>query len=193
MNADDLALANSLNKTNLYLIGLMGAGKSTVGQLLAQRLGYQFFDTDVLVEQVARQSIATLFATAGEAAFRDLETQVLAELSAYGGMAIATGGGIVLKRQNWSYLHHGVVIWLDASVDVLYERLKQSSDRPLLQTANPQHTLQQLFEQRQPLYAQADVQVTVQAIDTPEQVSNNVLTALRQVITPNRLLSADMN
>ena len=103
-------MSNLLKGVNIYLIGMMGVGKTTVAQILAQRLGYRFFDTDTLLEQVAGRTINEIFASEGEAAFRELETKILAELSAYTKIAIATGGGIVLRQQNWSYLHHGLIV-----------------------------------------------------------------------------------
>jgi shikimate kinase len=130
-----------LKSVNVYLIGLMGAGKTTTGKLLAQQLGYQFFDTDALVEQVAGRCISEIFAESGEAHFRDLETQVLAEISAYPRLVVATGGGMVLKPMNWSYLHHGIVVWLNVDPAHLAERLAADQSRPLLATT-PQTTPQ---------------------------------------------------
>ena len=130
---------NSLPQSlNLYLIGLMGSGKTTIGKALSEKLSYRFFDTDAVIEQAAQQSIAQIFATSGEATFRQLETQVLAELSAYRRLAIATGGGIILDRQNWSYLKHGLIVWLDAPVEDICDRLQGDTSRPLLQGADPQ-------------------------------------------------------
>ncbi|MEN9222156.1 MAG: shikimate kinase, partial [Thermostichus sp. BF3_bins_97] len=131
--------AERLQGVNIYLIGMMASGKSTLGAELAAQLGCQFFDTDVLVEQVAGCPIPQIFADQGEAAFRDLETQVLAQLSSYTRLVIATGGGIVLRPQNWSYLHHGLTLWLDVAPALIWERLcKDPGQRPLLQTHHPQ-------------------------------------------------------
>jgi shikimate kinase len=173
---------NFLKGVNLYLIGMMGSGKTTVGQLLAAQLGYQFVDTDVLIERVAGQPIAQIFANAGEAKFRELESQVLAELSAYSRRTIATGGGIILKRENWSYLRHGIVVWLDVPIEQLQARLQTDTTRPLLLDSDPTAKLQTLLNERQPLYAQADVRVICDSNETPEQVSMLVLEKLRQVI-----------
>lgn len=178
-------LTTRLQGVNLYLIGMMGAGKSTIGKLLSQELGYRFFDTDTLIEQIAQQSISEIFASSGEAAFRQLETQVLSELSSYSRLVIATGGGMVLRQQNWSYLRHGLIVWLNVPVELLYSRLKKDSSRPLLHTDNPQETLQTLLTQRQPLYAQADVHIAVQPGNTPEQVAKQVLTAIPSVLKPD--------
>jgi shikimate kinase len=171
-----------LRGVNLYLIGMMGSGKTTVGELLAAELDYQFFDTDAVIEQVAGQTISQIFAEAGETEFRNLETQVLAELCAYKRLTIATGGGIVLRQQNWSYLRHGIVVWLDVSIDQIHTRLKGDASRPLLQTDNPIEKLQSLMDQRQPLYKQADVRVEYMPGSTPNQVATQVLERIRQVI-----------
>jgi len=172
-----------LKGINVYLVGMMGAGKTTVGQLLATHLGYRFFDTDTAIEQVANQSIPEIFATEGEDVFRQLETQVLSEVSAYRKLAIATGGGIVLRSVNWSHLHHGLIVWLDVPAEQLYVRLcRDSTVRPLLQTADPMNQLVQLLAQRQPLYAQADLHISVQVEETPEQVATKVLEAIPSVL-----------
>lgn len=160
----------------------MGAGKTTVGQLITQSLNYRFFDTDAVIEQATGQSISQIFASTGEAEFRQIETQVLAELSTYFRLVISTGGGIVTQRQNWSYLRHGIIIWLDVPLEVLYNRLKQDTHRPLLQTSDPLARLQLLLQERRPLYAQADVTVEVAPEETPEQVAKRVLEAIPAVL-----------
>jgi shikimate kinase len=168
---------------NLYLIGLMGSGKTTVGKILAARLGYQFFDTDAVIEQAAGQTIAEIFATAGEPSFRELETQVLAELSAYRRLTIATGGGIVLQQRNWSYLQQGLVVWLDVPIAQIYERLQGATEsRPLLQAADLFQKLKTLLEQRYSLYAQADLQIVVPPGETPEQTADHILEAIPLVL-----------
>jgi len=163
---------------------MMGAGKTTVGRLLAKQLNYRFFDTDTLIEQLVGQPITQIFAEAGEPEFRRLESQVLAELSAYKKLVIATGGGIVLERLNWSYLQHGIVVWLDVPIEQIYTRLKSSTSRPLLLTADPLMKLQELLAQRQNLYAQADVQIKVAPGNTPDQVTTQVLQKVAQALRP---------
>ncbi|MGB3309324.1 MAG: shikimate kinase [Nodosilinea sp.] len=177
-----MTLIDRLNGINLYLIGMMGAGKSSTGAALAQTLGYQFFDTDAVIETAAGQPIAEIFATQGEATFRQLETNVLAELSAYRRLVIATGGGIVTQQLNWSYLHHGVVVWLDAPPAVLQARLAGDTDRPLLQGQDWQTKLTTLLAERQPLYAQADVRLTVGAEDNVEAIASRTLALIDQRI-----------
>jgi len=167
-----MTLTERLKGINLYLIGMMGAGKSSTGLALANALGYQFFDTDAVLEAAAGQTIPEIFAQQGESAFRKLETSVLAELSTYRHLVIATGGGVVTRRENWSYLHHGIVIWLDVPIAVLKQRLEGDMGRPLLQHGDWENTLEHLQLERAPLYRQADVQVAV----TPDNDIGEIVT-----------------
>jgi shikimate kinase len=184
---------NLLKGVNLFLIGMMGAGKSTVGKLLAEKLGYRFFDTDEVIEQATGQTIAQIFAESGEEVFRQLETQVLSELSAHTRLAIATGGGIVLNPINWSYLHHGIVVWLDVSPEQLFNRLQQDTQRPLLQTPNPQQTIQEILEKRSSLYQQADLRIDVNSPEPPEQIITRILVELQTIIRPQEQKQYDQN
>ena len=177
-----LQVNNLLQGINVFLIGMMGAGKTTVGHLLARQMGYRFVDTDVLVEKVAGKAINKIFADDGEEAFRQLEGQVLSELSAYPKRIIATGGGIVLQRMNWSYLHYGLIVWLDAPVDVLIDRLQNDTTRPLLQDTNPEQALQKLLDQRRSLYAEADLHIRVNATETPEQIASRIIAEIPTVL-----------
>lgn len=170
-----------LQGTSLYLIGMMGSGKTTIGTLLADRLGYQFFDTDTLIETITQQSISQLFAESGEAIFRQLETQVLSELSSYGRKLISTGGGIVVTPENWGHLRTGVIVWLDVPVAVLCDRLAQDNTRPILQgEVDLTAKLNSLLETRSSLYAQADLRIQIQADETPEMICDRILSALNQ-------------
>jgi shikimate kinase len=177
-----------LRGVNLYLIGMMGSGKSSVGRILAERLDYQFFDSDQLIEQVSKTSIAEIFAQEGEESFRTVETQVLAQLAPYPRLVISTGGGAVLKSENWSYLHHGIVVWLDVPPETLFARVSQDpTPRPLLQQADPLQTLKAIFQERQRYYAQADIRVDADA--PAEEVVQRTLDSLKARIeqdAPNR-------
>ncbi|QLE57791.1 shikimate kinase [Nostoc sp. TCL26-01] len=175
-------MSSLLKGVNVYLIGMMGTGKTTVGNLLAQQLAYRFVDTDEIICQASKKSINQIFAEAGEEAFRQLESDVLAQICAYTQLAIATGGGIILRQENWGYLHHGLVVWLDAPVDLLYARLAEDTTRPLLQEPDPQGKLRSLFAQRTPLYSQADLRITVNEGETPEQIANKVMAAIPSVL-----------
>jgi shikimate kinase len=179
-------LRDRLKGINVYLIGMMGAGKTSVGRFLAQHLDYRFFDTDAVIEQVAKKSINDIFASDGEESFRKLESQVLSELSAYTKLAIATGGGIILKRENWSYLQNGLVIWLDVPVEILIARLQHDTTRPLLKNADMATEFPKRFEQRKPLYAQADLHITVREGQTPEQIATQVIEAIPSVLKPKQ-------
>jgi shikimate kinase len=161
---------------------MMGTGKTTVGRLLAKQLEYGFVDTDDVIVQAAGRSINQLFAEEGEIVFRQLESDILAQVCAYTKLTIATGGGIVLRTENWSYLHHGLIVWLDAPVELLYTRLLEDSTRPLLQDIDPQAKLRSLLEQRQPLYSQADLRITVSEGETPEAIAHKVMEAIPSVL-----------
>lgn len=177
-----------LDGTNVFLVGMMGAGKSTVGKLLAQHLQYHFFDTDDLVERSAGQQISEIFANSGEAAFRKVEHQVLAEVSAYTHLVVATGGGIVLDRMNWSYLRYGIVVWLDVPVDVLHQRLLQSDvKRPLLNAPDPKAVLTEIYTKRRDRYAQADIHLAVTEIDRPQTVCDRLIALMGETIELDRL------
>lgn len=168
-----------LSGVNLYLVGMMGAGKSTVGRLLAAELGYGFLDLDQLVEKVSGMAIPEIFANYGEPTFRKLETDVLAQVASFTRMVVATGGGAVLAQGNWGYLRHGVVLWLDARVETLVHRLeKRRETRPLLGNANNlQDRLESLLAARRNLYAQADVCVDANS-PVPFQVARLALEKL---------------
>lgn len=171
-----------LEGINVFLIGMMGAGKTTVGRLLAQQFGYGFLDTDSVIEQVAGKTITSIFTDEGEEAFRQLESQVLSEVSARTHLVVATGGGIVQRRFNWSYLHYGLIVWLDAPVEVLIERLQDDDTRPLLQGTEPAQALQRLLEERRSLYAEADLHVSINGSDTPEQLTSRIIGEIPTVL-----------
>ncbi|WP_159783327.1 shikimate kinase [Sodalinema gerasimenkoae] len=171
-----------LQGLNIYLVGMMGSGKSTTGTHLAHQLHYRYFDTDSLIEQVAGQSVSEIFAQEGEAAFRQLESQVLSQLSAYQRSVISTGGGIVVDLTNWSYLRYGLVVWLDVAPELLVERLGGDESRPLLQTDDPLQTLQRILDERRSRYEQADLRIEVTSGDSPESVSDRIIAAIPQVL-----------
>ncbi|MDJ0507732.1 MAG: shikimate kinase [Crocosphaera sp.] len=173
-----------LQGLSIFLVGMMGTGKTTVGQKLAQRLNYRFFDSDVLIERVTQQSINDIFATQGEEEFRQIESQILSELSACTKSVIATGGGIVSKPKNWGYLHHGLIVWLDTSIPILTKRLARDNTRPLLQETDLSSKLQSLLEKRRSLYAQSDLQIIINEEQTPEEIVAQILELVPTVIQP---------
>ena len=178
-----------LQGLNIYLIGMMGAGKSTIGPLLADQLSYAFLDTDTTIEKLVGQSISEIFETAGEPEFRQIETQVLAEVSAHIRLVVATGGGIAIERENWNHLHQGLVIWLDPSIDLIVERLQDDTSRPILATPGDLHSkLATIYSARRHRYAEADIHVPIDRNHTSEEIIDRILTTIPTVLkTPTAI------
>jgi shikimate kinase len=155
-----------MQKQNIFLIGPMGAGKSTVGRFLAQRLGYDFLDSDHEIEARTGVTIPMIFDIEGEAGFRDREVSMIDELSQQSNLVLATGGGAVLREENRRVLcSRGFVVYLRASVDSLIQRTKNDRNRPLLQTGNPEQVIRDLLEKRDPIYMElADLVVETQQV-----------------------------
>jgi shikimate kinase len=142
-----------LHRGNLFLVGLPGSGKSTLGRALARRLGMPFVDADTELERRLGVSIPTIFEIEGEAAFRDREEASIAELVVRTGIVLATGGGAVIRTANRERLKaNGTVVYLHAEPTTLRERTRKSRHRPLLNTADPLARLMELYAQRDPLY-----------------------------------------
>ena len=176
------SLWQRLGGRSLYLIGMMGSGKSSTGRPLAERLGYGFVDVDAVIEQVAGSSISEIFAREGEDSFRDLETQVLRSISERHSLVVATGGGIVTRSENWGMMHQGIVIWLDVERDQLLLRLQRDSTRrPLLQVNDPGEAVDAILGQRRPLYNEADLTVVI-GTETADVVADGVLQLLPELI-----------
>ncbi len=143
----------TMGDENIFLVGMMGAGKSTIGRALAERLGRVFIDCDRVMVERTGVPIATIFEFEGEAGFRKREAAVLAELARGRGAVVATGGGAVLLEENRRLLRgHGTVIYLRAKLEHLWERTRRDSSRPLLSTPDPKATLAALLAERDPLY-----------------------------------------
>ena len=141
------------NRRNIYLVGLMGAGKTTVGRQLAKRLGRVFYDTDHEIVERTGVAIPTIFEIEGEEGFRRREAQTLRELTATDNVVLATGGGAVLREENRRCLHDtGWVVYLNVPPLLLYQRTRHDKNRPLLQVANPLARLEELYAVRDPLY-----------------------------------------
>jgi shikimate kinase len=140
---------------NLVLIGFMGCGKSSVGRRVAGLTGHRFLDTDELIVQAEGRSIPEIFATDGETYFRDVEQRVLFDAVGLCGIILSTGGGAVLRPENRATLRRiGVVAWLDAAPDILFERASRSGKRPLLQTENPRQVFDELLATRREIYTE---------------------------------------
>ncbi|MER3433221.1 MAG: shikimate kinase [Leptolyngbya sp. ERB_1_1] len=181
-----------LNGVSVFLIGMMGVGKTTIGQLLAKQLDYEFLDVDQFIEQATGQTVATIFAESGEGIFRQLETATLSQVSARLRRVVATGGGIVMAPQNWSYLRDGVIVWLDVPVEQLQKRLSDDTTRPLLQNQDLTARLTQLSADRRSRYAQADIHIQVMPNETPEQVTARVIDAIAQECEKKRQIDASL-
>ncbi|EIJ33979.1 shikimate kinase AroK [Thiothrix nivea] len=157
---------------NIILVGLMGAGKSTIGRQLARRLNLEFYDSDKVIEERTGVSIPTIFAIEGEQGFRDREEQIIEELCALPGILLATGGGSVLRETNRAHIKAGgCVIYLRASADQLFQRIKHDKNRPLMQTDKPLQTLRDLLKAREPLY----MEVADLIVPTGKQKANIIL------------------
>ncbi|MCM2293500.1 shikimate kinase [Allorhizobium sp. BGMRC 0089] len=149
-----------LGRRRLVFVGLMGAGKSAIGRLVAQNLGLPFIDTDNEIERVSRMTISELFAAYGEAEFRALETRVIKRLLRGGPKVVSTGGGAFINDRTRAQIERGgLSIWLKADLDTLWERVNKRDHRPLLKTENPRSTLEKLMNDRYPIYARADITV----------------------------------
>ena len=171
-------LKQRLGGRSIFLIGMMGSGKTSTGRPLAERLGYGFVDADAVIEQAAGCSIAEMFQRDGEPEFRALEKQVLNSISQRHSLVVATGGGVVTQRENWGLLHSGIVIWLDVVQEQLLKRLQTDKTvRPLLQTADPEAALNELLAKRKGLYAEADLTVVIND-EPPEAVADGIVQLL---------------
>jgi shikimate kinase len=172
---DQPRIIGSVGNGNIFLVGMMGAGKTTVGRALAHRLRRRFVDTDRVIVERTGVPIATVFEIEGEAGFRKRESAILEEVSREPGCVIATGGGAVLATDNRVLMRsRGTVVYLRARLESLWERTRQDTSRPLLATADPRGTLATLLEQREPLYLEAAHLI----MDTGAQSASTLVTRL---------------
>ncbi|KAL7548300.1 hypothetical protein ACHAWF_011588 [Thalassiosira exigua] len=178
-------LSPRLRGCNVYFVGMMGSGKSAVGDALARRMGtYNFLDTDAILERATGMTIPQIFEGEGEEAFREAEAQVLDSVHAHVRCVISTGGGAVLRNQNWSKLQTGLVVYLKVDPEVIMKRI-EGTDRPLLQTDDPLGTLRRLTEERKERYEQADVTVEVTADMDATAVADRCVRTLHDFIDDN--------
>lgn len=184
MSDSGTLLARGLKGINVYLVGMMGSGKSTIGKLIARDLGYRFVDTDTIIEQVTQTTIPEIFAAEGEAGFRAIEAQVLAQVVAFQRTVVSTGGGIVQDDRNWGQMRQGSVLWLDVPLDDLFDRVRGDANRPLLNHPDPKAKLAELLAERRERYAQADARITSTNAESPEATAHHAIEALIQVIKP---------
>jgi shikimate kinase len=158
--SQETGITAALGTRSVVLVGMMGAGKSTIGRRLATRLQLPFLDADTEIEAAAGMSISDIFETHGEPHFRDGEARVIARLLDAGPIVLATGGGAVMREETRRRIRDKAVsIWLKADADVILRRVKRRADRPLLQTADPAATVERLIKEREPVYRSADMTV----------------------------------
>lgn len=166
--SQEAEIISALGTRSVVLVGMMGAGKSTIGRRLSARLHLPFLDADTEIEAAAGMSIPDIFETHGEPHFRDGEARVIARLLDSGPAVIATGGGAFMREGTRSRISDKAVsIWLKADVDIIMKRVKRRADRPLLQTADPVATVGRLIEEREPVYRLADL--TIGSRDVPHE------------------------
>ncbi len=167
---------------SIFLIGMMGCGKSQTGLKLAELLKYKFIDLDSLIEKLAKKSINQIFNYDGEDNFRELETNCLKESIKIPSLVISTGGGIVTKSENWGILRQGIIVWIDLDKDIAIERLKNEIEkRPLLQENNLNDLYMSIFQSRENLYSQADLRIEVKK-ENIEEVAMKIIYAMHKEI-----------
>jgi len=181
------ALGLALERRSVVLIGMMGAGKSSIGRRLAARLGIPFVDADAEIEKAAGMTVPEIFAIHGEPYFRAGEARVIARLLESGPQVLSTGGGAFMNPETRATIRaKGISVWLRATLEVLSRRIKRRTDRPLLKTSDPVATLKRLIEERYPVYAEADL--TVESREVPhDTIVDEILAGLRsRVQLPDR-------
>ena len=175
-------LKEKLGGRNIFLIGMMGSGKSQTGPVLAKMINYAFVDTDDVIEKASKQSISSIFEKDGEKVFRDVEKKVLKEISQHHSLVIATGGGLVTLPENWGILHQGIVIWLDLDLKRSIKRLESDKKRrPLLLGDNLAESFSQIYESRKPIYLESDLRIEVED-QSPYEVATMVAEHLPSIL-----------
>ncbi|HEY7749354.1 MAG TPA: shikimate kinase [Aestuariivirgaceae bacterium] len=168
----------SLNGRSIVLVGLMGAGKSTIGRRLAQKLGLAFVDADAEIERAAGKSVPDIFRDHGEDYFREGERRVIARLLESGSQVLATGGGAYMNKGTRENIERmGIAVWLKADISLLMKRVRRRDNRPLLKSEDPEEVMRQLMAERYPVYGLADI--TVESRDVPHNsIVSDVIRAL---------------
>ena len=167
-------------KKNVALVGFMGAGKTVVGKVLSRQLGMIFIDSDDVIVEREQRAISDIFAKDGEPYFRKVEKEVIKEIAQRDGLIIACGGGVVLDKENMSNLkRNGLVVYLQSSPEVIFERAKNYNHRPLLNVENPKKQIEDTLKARTPLYSQADYTVDTSDL-TIEEVVNKILEIIKK-------------
>ncbi len=171
------------NVNNIYLIGLMGAGKTTIGRQLAKALSMPFYDSDKVIEDTTGVNVSMIFEYEGEPGFRIREQSTIKKLTELKGIVLATGGGVVLKEQNRNLLKkNGLVVYLQCSIDKILHRTKHDHQRPLLNTENPRKRLETLFSEREALYLSCADFIVDTGIMPSKVVVKTILEEFQQII-----------
>ena len=174
-------LIKELRGRSIFLIGMMGSGKSATGPILAEILKYKYVDLDVLIEKLTKKTIDKVFSDEGEEYFRNLETKCLQEIIKLPSVVVSTGGGVVLKKENWGILRQGIIVWLDIKKEIVLNRLNSKDNiRPLLK-GNIDIKYGEIFEARKDIYAQADLKIEVNN-EGVKNVTEKILNALKKEI-----------
>lgn len=185
------ALASALGSRSIVLVGMMGAGKSSIGRKLAARLGLTFSDADTEIEAAAGMAIADIFDIRGEAEFRSGEARVIARLLEGGPQVLATGGGAFMNPDTRALIaSRAISVWLKADFDVLLKRIRRRNDRPLLKTPDPDATLKKLMDERYPIYAQADIVIESRDV-LHEIIVDEIAAALRDFLAKEVPIAGD--
>lgn len=163
---------------NIVLVGMMGSGKTTVGKMLAKKLNYNFFDTDEEIIKLTNQSINQIFEEFGEQTFRTMEHIVLAKILNSKKQIVSTGGGIIKRKENVELIKEEYTVYLKADDNTLFERVKNDSSRPLLNTQNMLHTIQSILYEREPFYEQAKIIIDT-VNKTPEEVAQEIIEKIK--------------
>ncbi|HTB00825.1 MAG TPA: shikimate kinase [Bradyrhizobium sp.] len=181
--SQEAEIASALGTRSVVLVGMMGAGKSTIGRRLSARLRLPFLDADSEIEAAAGMSIPDIFEAHGEPHFRDGEARVIARLLDGGPAVLATGGGAFMREDTRNRIRDKAVsIWLKADADIIMKRVKRRADRPLLQTADPAGTVERLIGEREPIYSHADI--TIWSRDVPhEKIVDECIDALHGLLS----------
>ncbi len=189
INATGIKLIMS---NNIILVGLMGAGKSTIGRNLAKRLEKEFYDSDRVIEERTGVDIATIFEIEGEEGFRNREAQVISELCQLDNIVLATGGGSILRDENRRNMKkYSQVIYLSTTAELLYSRIRHDKSRPLMQTSNPLETLKSLLKDREPFYKEVSDLVITTGKQKANVIVKRVENALKQSDLKNKKISED--
>lgn len=166
-------------RATVVLVGMMGSGKTAIGRALALKLGVPYVDSDAEIEAAANATIAEIFARSGEPFFRDREAEVIARLLQSDPCVLSTGGGAYLAERNRAAISkHGVAVWLDADLDLLWERVRHKDTRPLLRTPDPRKTLGEIFKDRAPIYQMADLRAEAKPEFSIDEMTAEVLRVL---------------